>query len=219
MESQSYVYMLLWLHEQSSLQQGLLSRNPVCELASFLPCRFLHVKSKDRTFPRYCLVRSCGLAFDGRSAPASHCPIQPSFPMVWSWPWITVSLLLLLCPCGQVGWRNRIQLKNNLWKKINKSVYFPACFTACLEKKCCAGTGLWDEERGTKHRARASQQGHLLLALLWPLKSCSACRAHSTLPVTCLIVIILSLIEVLSPSLYFSASNSSACKGLSSTYH
>lgn len=136
------------------IQYGLLSRNPVSELASFLLCRFLHVKSKDKAFPWYCLDQNSGLAFGGRCAPDSHWPIQPFFPVAWSWPGIAMSLLLHLCPCDQVGWRNLIQLKNKLWKKINKSIYFLDCFTACLERSC-ASMGLWDEERHMKHKARA----------------------------------------------------------------
>jgi len=48
-----------------------------------------------------------------------------------------VPLLLHSCPRAQVGWRNLIQLKNNPWKKIIKTVYIPACFIAYLERKLC----------------------------------------------------------------------------------
>ena len=158
------------------------------------------------------------LAFGGTSAPASHSPIQPSFPMACSWLWIIVSLLQHLCPCGQVGWRNSIQLKNSLWKKLNKSVCFPACFTAFLGKKLCQhGTVRWGEKRETQ--GKIQQQGKILPGLVWPPKSCSACHSHSTLPVAYLIFILLSLIKVLCPFLYFSANNSLVYKSLSSTYH
>lgn len=71
-------------------------------------------------------------------------------------------------------------------------------------------------QRGTKHRARASSKG-----------SCCLCwcahqgvvqhTAHSTLPVTYSIFILLSLSEVLSLSFCFSTSNSSMCKAPLST--
>lgn len=119
-ESQSYVYMLFWLYDQNSLKynRGSLPEIQLVNWHNFYLAGFLHVKSKHRAFPRYCLDGSCALAFGGRFALASHCPIQPSFPMACSWLWIIASLLLHLCPNGQVGCRNLIQLKNTLWKKI-----------------------------------------------------------------------------------------------------
>lgn len=179
METQSYVYMLLWLYNQSSLNynRGSFPEIQLVNLADFC------MLNQKRTFPWYCPDQGCGLAFGGRSAPASYCPIQPSFPMACSWPRVIASLLLHLCPCGQVGWRNLIQLQNNLWKKINKRGYFPVCFAACLEKDLRQhGTVGWGERRET--RGESQPQGQLLLVLVWPPKSCSALCTHGTLPVT-----------------------------------
>lgn len=68
----------------------------------------------------------------------------------------------------------------------------------------------WGERHETQ--GKSQQKGQLLLVLMCPSGHSLACCAHSTLPATYSIFILLSQSEVLSLSFCFSTSNPSMCK-------
>lgn len=94
--------------------------------------------------------------------------------------------------------------KNNQGYLLSSLLHFPV-----IKQLCQHRTTGWGDRHETQ--GLSQQQRHLLLVLMYPPGNCSACHAHSNLPVTYSIFILLSLSEVLLLSFCFSTSNYSMC--------